>query len=152
MSLNLVLWLIVIVAASIFLLRQHHVRQRARDIQIAISFGRVLQRDPAPFLYDVGRLAHPKANVRAALLRLLVEPPGRELAEATEAALLALARYQAGVGEAPVDPSAATARDIAARSRGEADDVQRLLNRAKAVGMKRALREVASRRSSGSAR
>jgi hypothetical protein len=151
---NLVLW-IVAVAVCGFVLLGHRRKQRfARDRAIAGAFSRVLQRDPAPLLYDVRELPHPKRLIRASLLRLLVDPPNEEIRRALEEALESLARYQPGVGDTPFDPHPTdpAAHAAAADCRAELQDVSRLLSRARAVGIKRALIEVSKEWSQTSGR
>jgi len=154
MDANLLTWIAASAGCGFLLLRHRRTQQFTRDRQVAGAFSRTLQRDPAPLLYDERQLPHSKRLIRAALLRLLVAPPNEEIRIALEDALEGLARYQRGVGETPLDPDAGVAagngaaesdtgarRAALLRSQSETRDVQRLIERARAVGVKRALLE-----------
>ena len=75
------------------------------DIQIVGAFGAVLERDPPDptLIYDAKRLPFAKIEIQKALLRLLAGETDPKLRSTFQMALLALPRYQSGVGEPPID-------------------------------------------------
>jgi len=79
--------------------------QRMTDIQIVGAFGAVLEREPADLtlIYDEKRLPFAKIEIQKALFRLLAGETDPKLRSTFQMALLALPRYQSGVGEPPID-------------------------------------------------
>lgn len=80
-------------------------QQRAKDFQVIEAFGAMLAREPPDptLIYDVKRLPSAKIEIQEALLRLGETETQPELRSHMQMALMALARYQAGVGEPPLD-------------------------------------------------
>ena len=79
--------------------------QRMADIQIVGAFGAVLEREPPDLtlIYDEKRLPFAKIEIQKALFRLLAGETDPKLRSTFQMALLALPRYQSGVGEPPID-------------------------------------------------
>ena len=79
--------------------------QRMTDIQIVGAFGAVLEREPPDLtlIYDEKRLPFAKIEIQKALFRLLAGETDPKLRSTFQMALLALPRYQSGVGEPPID-------------------------------------------------
>jgi len=79
--------------------------QRMTDIQIVGAFGAVLEREPPnlTLIYDEKRLPFAKIEIQKALFRLLAGETDPKLRSTFQMALLALPRYQSGVGEPPID-------------------------------------------------
>ena len=79
--------------------------QRMTDIQIVGAFGAVLEREPPDLtlIYDEKRLPIAKIEIQKALFRLLAGETDPKLRSTFQMALLALPRYQSGVGEPPID-------------------------------------------------
>jgi hypothetical protein len=79
--------------------------QRAKDMQIVEAFGAMLEREPPDptLIYDVKRLPFGKNQIQNALLRLSETDTQSELRSHMQMAFLALAYYQPGVGEPPID-------------------------------------------------
>jgi len=75
------------------------------DIQIVGAFGAVLEREPPDLtlIYDEKRLPFAKIEIQKALFRLLAGETDPKLRSTFQMALLALPRYQSGVGEPPID-------------------------------------------------
>ena len=75
------------------------------DIQIVGAFGAVLEREPPDLtlIYDEKRLPFAKIEIQKALFRLLAGETDPKLRSTFQMALLALPRYQSGVGEPPLD-------------------------------------------------
>ena len=80
-------------------------QQRVNDIQIVEAFGAMLEREPPDptLIYDVKRLPFAKVEIQEALLRLSETETDGSYVSHMQMALLALARYQSGVGEPPLD-------------------------------------------------
>jgi hypothetical protein len=131
---------------AVFLYRRQR-RQFNQDQGVAAAFDRLIARQSAPCIYDARELPHPKTEIFAALLRLLVRPLSKEMTSSLEATLQALARYQPGVGDRPIDPTQSlddpdgTREEAIVQHDHEIQAVTALLGRAHQVGMKRALRE-----------
>ena len=80
-------------------------QQRAKDFQIIERFGAMLEREaPDPTLiYDAKQLPFAKIEIQKALLQLSNAETEPKLRSHLQMALMALARYQVGVGEPPID-------------------------------------------------
>jgi hypothetical protein len=89
-------------------------QQRAKDFQVIEAYSAMLGSGPPDptFIYDAKRLPFGKIEIQKALLRLLsnaeTEP---ELRSHLRMSLMALARYQVGVGEPPIDTVGAVIRE-----------------------------------------
>lgn len=80
-------------------------QQRAKDFQVIEAFGAMLEREPPDptLIYDAKRLPFAKIEIQKALLRLSNAETEPKLRSHLQMALMALVRYQVGVGEPPID-------------------------------------------------
>jgi hypothetical protein len=78
-------------------------QQQPKNFQIIEAFSTMLGREPPDptLIYDAKRLPFAKIEIQKALLRLAETEP--KLRSHLRMSLMALARYQVGVGEPPID-------------------------------------------------